>query len=648
MTDSDSQSICSDLNISESEGNTTEFEIQNPTSQVVEHDGDQSTNESRFELESLDIFSQHSSDKDQGESKDQSEAPSNLRSLFVTEKGSLKWRSDYEGLCHVVEQLQLQPGKWTIPRGQCKQFANSDVVICWYINSGTLTIKGNKATEIKEKLLYFDNNSSDKVITDSVSSKYSNLHSTLKSQDSNLHIGSRNSLPNNETLRSNVYNPSVNPNETNYTHNSEIHEIKSNMECFANSVNRKLEVISNEISSIKEFKAYSILSLEEVVSDLNKEKLVLSNKNDKLEKENKDLCVSLSELRAKVLDLQDEKASLLTAMKLIQREGKDESEENKKRIEALETENNNLRDEKLGFTRVMKRKKKTATISSPEATSSLKVKNQFEVLSSKQEDEEEIYETKVKSSTFSQKEISDNNNITSKDPRSQNESTSSQPDSSSNNPTHHTTAKSSSDSPILIIGDSIIKHIDPKKISRKKTIKRTFPGKTAEQIKSEVESMEVEVLPSHIIVHAGTNDLSVQPSHNCVKNIENLALCIKKKFTDSRIAISSITVRNDLDLSKQISTANEELQKMCSKNGFDFIKNNNIDATCLNGGLLHLNSKGSAFLATNFIKFLRGNIPAASEYRQRKRGEDFQGRRTYQNHSLEDLLRLLLAQRTEY
>ncbi len=256
-------------------------------------------------------------------------------------------------------------------------------------------------------------------------------------------------------LRSNMYNSSVNPNETNYTHNSEIHEIKSNMECFANSVNRKLEVISNEISSIKEFKAYSILSLEEVVSDLKKEKLVLSNKNDKLEKENKDLCVSLSELRAKVLDLQDEKASLLTATKLIQREGKDELEENKKRIEALETDNNNLRDEKLGFTRVMKRKKKTATISSPEATSSLKVKNQFEVLSSEQEDEEEIYETKVKSSTFSQKEIADNNNITSKDPRSQNESTSSQPDSSSNiNPTHHTTAKSSSDSQILIIGDS--------------------------------------------------------------------------------------------------------------------------------------------------------------------------------------------------
>ena len=84
--------------------------------------------------------------------------------------------------------------------------------------------------------------------------------------------------------------------------------------------------------------------------------------------------------------------------------------------------------------------------------------------------------------------------------------------------------------------------------------------------------MEVEVLPSHIIVHAGTNDLSVQPSHNCVKNIENLALCIKKKLTDSRIAISSITVRNDLDLSKQISTANDELQESALRTGLILLK----------------------------------------------------------------------------
>lgn len=66
----------------------------------------------------------------------------------------------------------------------------------------------------------------------------------------------------------------------------------------------------------------------------------------------------MSELRAKVLDLQDEKSSLFTAMKLIQREGKEEFELNKKKIEALENENNKLRQENRGFSKVTRRNKK--------------------------------------------------------------------------------------------------------------------------------------------------------------------------------------------------------------------------------------------------------------------------------------------------
>lgn len=95
------------------------------------------------------------------------------------------------------------------------------------------------------------------------------------------------------------------------------------MEAFAKSVNRKLEVISNEISSLKEFKAYSVLARGRRQKS-ERAKLDLSNENDNLRKENKDLRQTLSELKAKVLSLQDEKASLLTAMKLDQREGKEE------------------------------------------------------------------------------------------------------------------------------------------------------------------------------------------------------------------------------------------------------------------------------------------------------------------------------------
>ena len=153
------------------------------------------------------------------------------------------------------------------------------------------------------------------------------------------------------------------------------------------------------------------------------------------------------------------------------------------------------------------------------------------------------------------------------------------------------------DSSILIIGDSIIKHVDPRKISRRKVTKRMFPGKTAEEIKAEVKAIKVKSLPSHIIVHAGTNDLPVDMPNNCIKNIKNLALSIKANFTGSRISLSSITARYDLYGLDQAITVNEQIQKFCTKNDFDYINNNNVDRTCLNGSSLHLNAKGDFFFA---------------------------------------------------
>ena len=100
------------------------------------------------------------------------------------------------------------------------------------------------------------------------------------------------------------------------------------------------------------------------------EKLELSNNNEKLMKENKD-CNTVSECRAKILDLHNEKASLPTAMKLIQRDSKEELEIYKKTIEILENESKNLREEIYGFN-----KYKTPTTTDPLQTNILK--NQFE------------------------------------------------------------------------------------------------------------------------------------------------------------------------------------------------------------------------------------------------------------------------------
>ena len=61
------------------------------------------------------------------------------------------------------------------------------------------------------------------------------------------------------------------------------------------------------------------------------------------------------------------------------------------------------------------------------------------------------------------------------------------------------------------------------------------------------------------------------------------------------------------------SEVNEKLKEMSSRNGFHFIDNSHIDGSSLNGSKLHLNAKGSAYLATSFIKILR---PSANKARR--------------------------------
>ncbi|CAB4001381.1 Hypothetical predicted protein, partial [Paramuricea clavata] len=60
---------------------------------------------------------------------------------------------------------------------------------------------------------------------------------------------------------------------------------------------------------------------------------------------------------------------------------------------------------------------------------------------------------------------------------------------------------------IAIVGDSMIKNINPRKLSRKRVNKFTFPGKRAEEIASEVKNNNVQLHPTHVIIRAGTNNL---------------------------------------------------------------------------------------------------------------------------------------------
>ena len=70
-------------------------------------------------------------------------------------------------------------------------------------------------------------------------------------------------------------------------------------------------------------KLNAILVHEEVITDLSKEEQEVTRENDKLREKNRNLFHSLSNVRGnKVVKIQDEKSSLITALRLMQRENK--------------------------------------------------------------------------------------------------------------------------------------------------------------------------------------------------------------------------------------------------------------------------------------------------------------------------------------
>ncbi len=95
---------------------------------------------------------------------------------------------------------------------------------------------------------------------------------------------------------------------------------------------------------------------------------------------------------------------------------------------------------------------------------------------------------------------------------------------------------------IVLIGDSMIKNIIPEKMTQRKVYKYTYSGKTADQIASEVENINLPETPSHVIIHAGTNDLSRDSSNDCIVSIENVCSSAQNKFVNAKIRVSSIIV----------------------------------------------------------------------------------------------------------
>ena len=184
----------------------------------------------------------------------------------------------------------------------------------------------------------------------------------------------------------------------------------------------------------------------------------------------------------------------------------------------------------------------------------------------------------------------------------------------------------------MLIGDSVIKHIDPKKLSQRHVHKFSYPGKTTGEIAEAVDNIAVASDPSHVIIHTGTNNLLSESTDSCVADITIFVLKVKSKFPNSSIGLSGIVYTEDTNVDAKRIEVNERVKLIAENHNITYIDNSVIDPSALNGSTrLHLNAKGSSLLAVQFIKFLRSG---SGKYNQSLKG--------FQSPAIQQLAKLLM------
>ena len=72
---------------------------------------------------------------------------------MLTAIGNLKWEGSFETLQNFINAKRISTAtKWST-RGAAKLCETSELAIRWYSETNTLTLKGERSVEVKEKLI---------------------------------------------------------------------------------------------------------------------------------------------------------------------------------------------------------------------------------------------------------------------------------------------------------------------------------------------------------------------------------------------------------------------------------------------------------------------------------------------------------------
>ncbi|XP_028412624.1 uncharacterized protein LOC114535523 [Dendronephthya gigantea] len=163
---------------------------------------------------------------------------------------------------------------------------------------------------------------------------------------------------------------------------------------------------------------------------------------------------------------------------------------------------------------------------------------------------------------------------------------------------------------VVIAGDSIVKNIIGPKMNAEDPnhyfIVKPFPGATVTDMEDFVKPLTRRT-PDKMILHVGTNDLRSHCTPKVIADsIVNIVTQVKEDSPGTDVGISAILVRSDNhDLTVKATQVNNILKGYCIRNKIPFLSNSNMNESHLNTKGLHLNRQGSLALQQNFLDFAK-------------------------------------------
>lgn len=473
------------------------------------------------------------------------------------------WQGSIEQLRDFLKYNLKLEGKWTSPGGDTKLFTSCDYTVKWYgrIKKKLAVVRDDHNQSLVEKL-----------------EKFATVFSDRSSI--NTEVGQENMADENVEKSSNLLAFDADDYSQHNTSRYEAEKISA--ECCPNSNNScgcyckdftlQIKRIEDEIKSLQ----YRLKDDYTTTLPCNND-LLLRRENVRLQSDLESAKSAIKQLETKVHELQSEKASLITVIRLMQEDGQHGNYSDKK------NNTNDQEDSPWTVVKKPKRKKKKSKRAIGEKLSDASLNT-----ATKDNTPQSVEQNATYNSNDQGKTPGNNDNI--------------QTEISGNKNT-----KTPEPAKVIIAGDSMIKHLNGYRMSTKETRVQiaTFPGATTLDMIDHIKPIQRK-RPDKLILHVGTNNLRGRgtPSKHA-EEIISLAESVKNTLPETEILISGLINRVDDDaLGNKVNQVNTALKQMCYQHHWKFIEHSNIIPSHLNRSGIHLNKMGTAKLSRNFNKYI--------------------------------------------